>query len=244
MKQVTSLFIFFFLTTALFAQENQHPEEIQKIIDDNQERFVFELTHDRALGDGAPEVATLSRGGNVYYMKNIPLGESQFAVAPGLGIANRQVYMKNAYIFDPSTVTVSLPEVPEALDRNSSKLAWTYLEIPVELRWSSQPNKRGHSFKVATGFRAGYSISTKFKYNGQVYEGNYFQNDSGEDVVYSQKLKLKKLENVVKYRVAPSFRIGYGSVNLFGLYHLNDDFEAGLGPDMNGYSIGFSISSF
>lgn len=243
MKQMLSLFTLLLFSNALMAQ-NERPEEIQKIINDNQERFVFELTHDRALGDDAPEIANLSRGGNVYYTKNIPLGESNFSVAPGLGIANRQVYMKNVYMFDPSTATVSLPEVPEQLERNSSKLAWTYLEAPVELRWNSEPNTRGHSFKIATGFRAGYMISSKFKYNGQVYEGNKFINDSSTDQIYSEKLKYKKLENLVKYRVAPSFRIGYGSVNVFGIYQLNNDFESGQGPEMNGYSIGLSISSF
>ena len=243
MKQIVSFFALMFICQVSLAQ-NERPEEVQKIINDNQERFVFELTHDRVFGDDAPEVATLSRGGNVYYTKNIPLGESNFSVAPGLGIANRQVYMKNAYVFDPDLARVTLPSVPESLERNSSKLAWTYAEIPVELRWNSKPNKRGHSFKVATGFRAGYMISSKFKYNGQVFEGNEFTNDTGTDAIYSEKLKLKKLENLVKYRVAPSFRIGYGSVNLFGLYQLNNDFESGLGPEMNGYTIGLSISSF
>ena len=239
-----SLILTLFVATVSFAQTKERPEEIQKIIDDNQERFVFELTHDRAIGDDAPTVAPLSRGGNVYYMKNIPLGESNFSIAPGLGVANRQVYMKNAYVFNPETRVVSLPEMAEGLDRTTSKLAWTYAEVPVELRWSSKPNNRGHSFKVATGFRAGYLISSKFKYSGGVFEGNYFINDSGSDDVYSQKLKLKKLENMVKYRVAPTVRLGYGSVNVFGLYQLNNDFESGLGPKMNGYSIGVSISSF
>lgn len=243
MKQLLILICLSTVAVFSFAQDEK-PEEIQNIIKNNQERFVFELTHDRALGDGAPEIATLSRGGNVYYTKNIPLGESNFSVAPGIGIANRQLYMKNVYLFDPGTALVTLPEVPDSLDRNSSKLAFTYLEIPVELRWNSQPNKRGHVFKVATGFRAGYLIGRKFKYNGQVYEGNEFLNDSGSDLVYSEKFKVKQLENMIKYRVAPSFRIGYGSVNLFGLYHLNRDFEIGRGPEMNGYSFGLSISSF
>jgi len=234
---------FFAFTSVSFAQENERPEEIQKIIDDNQERFVFELTHDRADGDDAPDIATLSRGVNVYYMKNIPLGESKFSVAPGLGIANRQLYMKNIYDFDASSGMVSLIDVPENLERNVSKLNFTYLEAPVELRWASQQDKRGHSFKVATGFRAGYMLSSKFKYTGQVFTDDYFVND-GNDVTYTEKLKLKKLENLVRYRVAPSFRVGYGSVNLFGYYQVNNDFDAGRGPKMNGYSLGVSISSF
>lgn len=241
MKQLLSLAMIF-LAIQTFGQEK--PEEIQKIIDDNQERFVFELTHDRALGDGAPEIATLSRGGNVYYTKNIPLGESNFSVAPGIGLANRQLYMKNVYQFDPTTGKVTLPKVPTGLTRNMSKLAFTYAEVPVELRWGSKPDKRGHKFKVATGFRAGYMLASKFKYKGRVFTGNKFINDSGSDASYSEKFKTQKLENLIKYRIAPSFRVGYGSVNVFGLYQLNNDFEAGKGPEMNGYSIGVSISSF
>lgn len=222
----------------------ERPEEIQKIIDDNQERFVFELTHDRASGDQAPDIATLSRGFNVYYTKNIPLGDSKFSVAPGFGVANRNMYMRDVFDFDPATNTTSIFPTPAGLDRNSSKLSFTYLEVPVELRWNSTPNKRGHSVKVATGFRAGYAISTRYKYNGEVFDGNRFANDSGTDIIYSEKFKIKKLNNTINYRVAPSFRVGYGSVNLFGYYHLNQDFESNNGPDYNGYSIGLSISSF
>lgn len=245
MKQiVTVALILFASTTTLFAQKKEQSEEIKKIIRTNQERFVFEVTHDRALGDGAPKIAPLSRGANVYYMKNIPLGESRFSVNPGLGIANRQLYMKNVYEFNPQTQVVTLNEAPSALNLNSSKLNFTYFEIPIELKYASKPNKRGHSFKVGTGFRAGYLLASKFKYKGQVYAGDKFKNQSGSDLVYTEKLKVKKLENLVKYRVAPSFRIGYGSVNLFGLYHVNSDFEINKGPKMNGYSIGVSISSF
>jgi len=160
----------------------------------NQERFVFELTHDRATGDDAPDIATLSRGLNVYYMKNIQLGDSKFNIAPGLGIANRQLYMRNVYDFDAVTGIVTLPEVPEGLERNSSK-------------------------------------------------GDFFELEAG-DVVFSEKFKLKRLDNIVPWRIAPGFRVGYGSLNLFGYYQVNKDFDAGLGPDQNGYTLGVSISSF
>lgn len=245
MKQiVTVALILLASTSSLFAQKKEQSEEIKKIISTNQERFVFELTHDRAFGDGAPEIASLSRGGNVYYMKNIPLGESRFSVNPGLGIANRQLYMKNVYEFSPRTQVVTLNKAPKALNLNSSKLNFTYFEIPIELKYATKPNKRGHSFKVGTGFRAGYLLASKFKYRGQVYEGDKFKNQTGSDLIYTEKLKIKKLENLIKYRIAPSFRVGYGSVNVFGLYHVNSDFEIDKGPKMNGYSIGVSISSF
>ncbi len=242
MKQIFSLFLF---VTAIFSLKAQdRPEEIQKIIDNNQERFVFEFTHDRAIGDEAPDITPFSRGINMYYMKNIPLSEtSKFSVAPGLGFATRQLYMDNVYTYDPSTDVVSLPAQPDGLEKNVSKLAFTYVEVPVELRWASKPNNRGHSFKLATGFRAGYLISNKFKYRGDVYTDNPFVND-GDDLIYNEKFKIKKLENLVSYRVAPSARIGYGSVNLFGLYQINNDFDSGKGPEMNGISVGISISSF
>ncbi|MBX2846498.1 MAG: PorT family protein [Saprospiraceae bacterium] len=249
MKYLFGLAFVVLLSTVVMAQEEDEiggdrPEEIQNIINNNQERFVFELTHDRALGDDAPDVTALSRGFNVYYMKNVPLGESKFSVAPGLGIANRQVYMDQVYTFTTAD-NVQLIDVTDQLDKTISKLNFTYAELPVELRYSSNPDKRGKSFKVATGFRAGYLLSSKFKYKGQVFDGTEgrFVGDAAT-ARYTEKFKIKKLENLVNYRVAPSFRMGYGSVNVFGLYHLNDDFDSGRGPDMKGYSIGVSISSF
>jgi len=222
----------------------ERPEEIQKIINDNQERFVFELTHDRFKTDEDVDIRPFSRGFNVYYMKNIPLGESKMSVAPGLGIANRNVHMDNVYMFDINTTNVTLPRTPTELDRTLSKINTTYAEIPVELRFSSTPDNRGHSFKVAAGFRAGYVISSKFKYKGEVFAGEKFVDNTGSDLLFSEKFKTKKLENYTNFRVAPTFRLGYGSINVFGLYHLNQEFEAGKGPELNGYSLGVSISSF
>jgi len=254
MKSLTnskSIIIFlslFLLVPAIALTQDEptddRPEEIKKIINDNQERFVFELTHDRFDTAEDVDVRPFSRGFNVYYMKNIPLGDSKMSVAPGLGIANRNVHMDNVYIFDIATTDVSLPRTPAELDRTLSKISTTYAEIPVELRYSSTPDKRGHSFKVAAGFRAGYVLASKFKYKGQVFEGSRFIDDSSTDLIFNEKYKTKKLENYTNFRIAPSFRIGYGSVNLFGLYHVNQEFESGKGPVLNGYSIGVSISSF
>lgn len=225
-------------------EESDRPAEIQNIIDNNQERFVFELTHDRAFGPDAPDVAPLSRGLNVYYVKNIPLGgASKFSVAPGLGLANRQIFMKNIYDFDAINGVASLPEVPEGLERNLSKLHWTYVEVPVELRWISNADKRGHSFKVATGFRAGYVIASKWKYNGQVFSGDFFELEPG-DAVFTEKLKRKQLDNILPWRIAPGARIGYGTVNLFSYFQVNNDFDFGQGPDIKGFTVGASISSF
>jgi len=249
MKYLLGILLTFMIPSLALAQEEDtkgdRPEEIQNIINNNQERFVFELTHDRALGDDAVDIVPLSRGFNIYYTKNVPLGNGKFSVAPGLGIANRQLYMDNVYIFDAVNNQVSLPEVPEPLDKNLSKLNFTYAEMPVELRWASTPDNRGKSFKVATGFRAGYLVSSKFKYRGQVFanSSNKFIGNLG-DPTYSEKLKIKKIENLTNFRIAPSFRVGYGSINLFGLYHVNDDFDSGAGPKQNGYSFGVSISSF
>ncbi len=244
MKTYLSILLIIFSAITTYAQEDNRSPQVKEIINDNQDRFVFELTADRATGDDAPSIRPLSRGFNVYYMKNIPLGESKFAVAPGIGIANRQLYMKEIYQYNPEDQVVTLAKLPQGLDRNISKLSNTYAEVPIELRWSSTPNKRGHSFKLATGFRAGYLLSDKFKYKGDVFEGDPFVNESGSDLTYNAKIKQKKLENVIKYRIAPTVRIGYGSVNLFGLYQINKDFETGRGPSYNAYSIGLSISSF
>ncbi len=254
-KYLFGLLIMIALPTFMFSQEDEdeeiddfeeyeQPEGIRNIINDNQERFVFEITHDRYATDEPIKTKPLSRGLNVYYMKNIPLGDSKhWSVAPGLGLANTNVHTDNVYRYDLSSGDVTLPPVPDGLDKTISKFSHTYAEIPVELRLRSNPNKRGHAVKVATGFRAGYLISSRFKYKGQRFEGDPFKQEAGEGK-YTEKFKVKKLENLVNYRVAPTFRVGYGAVNLFGLYSLNNVFETNKGPKINAYSIGLSISSF
>jgi len=125
--------------------------------------------------------------------------------------------------------------IPENIEFSSSKFNTNFVEVPLELRYHTNTDKNGRSFKVGLGFRAGRLLSAKTKYRGeQIIDGN------------PTVIKIKELNtpNAYKYRYGPSLRIGYGEISLVMYYAMSGVFDENFGSVLNPFSIGISFNSF
>ena len=188
---------------------------------------------------------------NAYYLYEMKLGKSgQFTFNPGIGVGVDKLKFKDDRgIFstiDASTgarSTVILPVAsvfPDANDFKKSKLAMTYIDVPLELRFHSNPDDRDRSFKVAVGVRVGFLVNqkTKFKYTS-------VEDTEGD----SQKIKLKHIQDydINKFRYGTTVRIGIGAFNLFYYHNFSQLFKGANGPDgtkVSNYSLGLTLSGF
>jgi len=178
-----------------------------------------------------------NRGLNLYFMWDIALGDkksSNFAFAPGLGISMHNVYSNAQMVSfqNDSTTFRSL----ENVSRRNNKLATAHIEVPLELRFRSNPDKFSRSWKVAAGLRLGMIISKNAKFKGNVLDEN------GNTITV--KTKNLDVKGFSQYRIGPSLRVGYGNVSLVGFVALTDLFEANKGPKINQFSIGITFNSF
>jgi hypothetical protein len=113
------------------------------------------------------------------------------------------------------------------------KLQTGYLELPVELRYSSNPENMNKSFKFAIGAKVGTAIEAKTKAKIDL--------DANGDGGYISKVKDKKFFNGT--RLAAIGRIGYGNISVFGSYTFTEFFKEGSGPQgIRPYTIGLSLS--
>ena len=207
--------------------------------------FVLELGINSALD--APERFSLglwgSRTINVYYQYELRILKSKFSIVPGIGLSLERFKFKNSATlgYDPApedSLKLFLPSESGYTGMRKSQLITNYLDIPLELRFSTKPSDPGRSFKIAVGGRAGfmYDSFSKLKYK----DGNE-----------TKQLKDKQPWNLTKFRYGVYGKIGIGNFSLFGYYNLTPLFEEGESPgennvvkDFQTVTVGISLSGF
>ncbi len=219
--------------------EDEIKEELQQNIpNESRDRLIFEFTHDNWLNK--PDNVDLrwyNRGFNTYVMYDISLGEKgNVGFAPGVGISANNVYYNGRMLYDDSLDQVYFEKLADELDINTNKIGTTFLEVPLELRLRTNPDRNLKRWKLALGLRGGYLLNGHTKYKGQQYAAN-----GGFESV---KVKDLRIPSISKYRLGTSLRLGYGNFNIIGYLALTPFFERDRGPDIQQFSIGFSFNSF
>lgn len=224
--------------TALFAQTDTDSIPQKKDWNKTQlsgraaDHFMLQLGYNGWSGetDGI-NTRGLSRTFNMHFMFDFPFKSSpNFSAAIGVGVGTDNMFFKKTYI--------DLTKSPLAFATDTAnsykkyKLATTYLEVPLELRYTANPENFNKSFKAAIGLKVGTMVDahTKAKVSRDT------QGNGG----YTYRVKDRRDFNAT--RLAATVRVGYGVFSVFGTYQLNAFVRDGAGPDIKPYTIGLCIS--
>ncbi|TXH23318.1 MAG: hypothetical protein E6Q95_00440 [Chitinophagaceae bacterium] len=181
-----------------------------------------------------------SKSFNVYGMYAFPFKSSpQFSAALGLGIGGDHIVFKNTKSFIDIARNSPMLGFNQFSGKDSvyfkkAALINTYLELPLELRFTSNPEKPNGSFKAAIGAKVGTMIRATTR-NRDLY--------SKSGALLEQKLMKesnKRFFNTT--RIAATARIGYGNFSIYGAYQLTNLLKAGTGPELRPYTIGLTLS--
>lgn len=178
----------------------------------------------------------LARGFNIYFMYNKPLKNNpQYSIAGGLGVSTSNMTFKNMNV-GVSANSNTLPFTP--LDSSSHfkkfKLATTYLQIPLEFRYTKKPDQPNKSFKAAIGLKVGALVNAHSKGKNLLDRNGQLLNS------YTEKESSKRFINGTQFM--GTLRVGYGIFSLFGSYQLNTVLKPGAGPDMRLLQVGLTVS--
>jgi hypothetical protein len=173
---------------------------------------------------------------NFYYIYDKRLGKSKFSVHPGIGFGLERYKFSDEKTLGFSTDGDSVSMVSSTLPNpKKSKLITNYIDIPLEFRFSTNPEDPNRSFKVSLGFKFGvlYESFTRQKYS-----------EDGE----SKKLENKQNFNLYPIRYGPYLRIGAGNISVYGYYSFSPLFRPGIGPggsqNINNFTVGLSLAAF
>lgn len=247
MHKIGALVFLLGISSTVFAQEETTRKFSRR--PDIPGTFVLEFGFNRDLS--GPDEFSLgffgSRTVNVYYQYEFRILKSSFSFVPGIGLSLERFKFGNEYTLDYnndfSSIVMIAPGDAAVPDIRKSQLITNYIEIPLELKYSTNPDDPARSFKISVGGRIGYMYDSfskiKYKENGEL-----------------KKLKNKEDFNLNKIRYGLSARIGIGNVSLFGYYNLSPLFEEGKGlsdiissqssvkNDFSTLTIGISLASF
>ncbi len=236
-KKLTFLILFVAISTAIFAQGNVSTTEKKKgrpnIPGTFQIDFGYNLPTEKGNFNTSPMRSTTV---NFYYFHDMRIGKSKFTFHPGVGFGlDRYGFNNNRTLAYPATGdNVEMANIPFG-GVKKSKLITNYIDVPLELRFNTNPEDPNRSFKVSLGVKFGvlYDSFTKIKYR-----------DDSE----TKKLINKQNYNLNPIRYGAIFRVGAGNISAFGYYNLSPLFKKGKGPslneDINNITVGVSLATF
>ncbi|HEY2725784.1 MAG TPA: outer membrane beta-barrel protein [Parafilimonas sp.] len=183
-------------------------------------------------------VSGFSRHFNAYIMLDKPFQTNpHFSIGIGIGFGTSNIFFSNTYI-NLKSITATLPftNVTSADHFNKFKLATSFLEVPLELRFSGNPAQPDKGFKAALGIKGGLLLNAHTK-------GKDYIDSSGQslfDKNYIQKESDKRFINTTRFAVTG--RVGYGHISLDASYQVTEFLKTGAGPVIHPISIGLTLS--
>ena len=226
MKLTLFTLLIFFFGMQLQAQDDENENSpISGLKNYDRNVMLIELNHSNWSDVPAGiDVEGQSRGFNFYFLNDYGLGESNVSIGVGLGLGTDNVFTNGQFI--ETADSTFLNPLDESIEYKKNKLTTAHIDLPVELRFKSNPGNNGKSFKISAGFKAGLLINnhTKFKTD-------------------DDKIKVHGIDNIENFRYGPTARIGYGDLMLNGYMQLNELFQD-EGPQMKPWSIGITFNGF
>jgi hypothetical protein len=179
-----------------------------------------------------------SRHFNIYFMFDKPFKTNpKMSVAFGIGLGSSNIFFeKTGADVKSNTIRMPFPNLDSANHFDKYKLVSMYGEVPVELRWFSNPENPNNSWKVAVGMKIGLLVKAYTK--GKNYENKYGASIYGPSYILKEQDK-RFINNTM---LAATARVGFGFVSVDGGYQFNGVLKDGAGAAMNKWSIGLTIS--
>lgn len=177
-----------------------------------------------------------SKGFSIYFMYNKPFKNSpKFSLGIGVGVStSNMVFMKMNVGLNATSATLPFTHLDSSNYFKKYKLATSYLQIPLELRYIAKPDKPNKSLKAAIGLKAGTLVNAHTK-------GKNLVNKSGQTLNnYTEKVKSSRYIDGTQFMATA--RIGYGIFSLFGSYQLNTILRSGYGANMRLFQVGITLS--
>lgn len=203
------------------------------------DHFMFQFTYD--TWTGTPDsirdhMSGFHRGANVYLMLDKPFkGDPRMSIGFGLGAGTSNIYFKKMKVDVASNNRLLQFLETDTLKSKKYKLNTAFLEVPLELRFSSKPDRPNQSVKAAVGIKAGTLLSVHTKQKDELLS-------TGQTIQEGiWKEKSKKYFNTT--RISVTARVCYGIFGLYGSYSLTPMFKSGVASqDTRLLQIGLSIS--
>jgi hypothetical protein len=173
------------------------------------------------------------RGLSIYFSWDFRIKKSRVSFAPGIGYSCSNIYSRSGLVEDSvgthfEKLTTINPATPES-DVKDNKICLQYVDIPLELRIRTNPDKFNNCWKFVVGFKAGIRVDAHTKEKTKI--GSVTKVDIE-----------RRFPDFNLLRMGPTIRIGYSVVNVFAYYGILSVFKKDRGPAANEFTVGISFN--
>ncbi len=161
-----------------------------------------------------------------FFEQNINLINNKFGLVTGLGLRWNNYRFSNNVILSPDSAGI-YGYYDDTRDWRKSKLVVNYLTLPLFFEYQTNRFSNKNSFHIAAGVVAGWRYATHTK---QLYF------DNGR-----QKPKQRDDFHLRPFRYDATVRIGWGVINLYATYSMNELFKEGRGPELYPFAVGITF---
>ncbi len=190
-----------------------------------------------------------------FFEQNVALSANQkWGLVTGFG-----TYWNN-YRFDKKTRLNSdssalIGYIDKNISIRKSKLTNWYLTVPLLFEFQTNNRMKKNSFHIAVGMIAGLRLTTHTKKyydeRNKEFELTKYNpgTDSYETVFTATSPDYSKVKDFNDYLLQPfkfdaTVRIGWGFVNLFATYSVNQMFRKDKGPELYPWAVGITFVNF
>lgn len=237
MKKILSVAAAVLLFTTAFSQTKKDWSKV--VIDRAGDHFMVQYSVDNWTG--TPDsirnrMGGFSRGLNIAVMMNKPFkSDPRWSVAFGLGISNSNIFFKNTSVdIKASSTQLPFKNLDSSDHFKKYKLATTFAEVPIELRYTFDPEHQKKSWKLALGVKVGTMLNAHTK-------GKTYQNKSNT-TINADTEKISKRTFFNSTRLVATARVGIGNFSLFGTYSITTLLKDVAGPAIRPFQIGICVS--
>lgn len=183
---------------------------------------------DYSMYPGNEDFMSLNQGKSMefdlnFYELNISLAKSYVGLVSGMGLSFNNYRFENPYTIEKGqNMTLPVQLNPDNLSK--TKLALTYLNVPLLLEFQIPVNQNEGRLFINAGLVGGVKIGshTKVKYG-------------------DTKDKDRSGFNLNSFKYSATARIGYKDISLFANYSLTPLFQSGKGPELTPFTVGISF---
>src|SRR5687768_7036089 len=239
MKKIALFAFSCFLINSLVAQDSTVKKKKAPINLSGRANDHFMIQLGYAGWAGKPDsinTGGFSKSFNVYFMFDFPFKTNpKLSMAFGPGISSDHIQFKKTYVgIKDITETLQFRDQSDTNHFKKTKLNTTYLEAPVEFRYTANPLNSDKSFKFAIGAKVGTIINAHTR-------NKEWENKSGNTLnSYMMKESSKRFFNTT--RLVGTARVGLGHFTLYGSYQITSLFKEGVAAEIRPFSIGLTIS--
>jgi hypothetical protein len=244
MKKILSFCVVYLLLTSVNAQQN--PASTTTTSKSKKKIDLSGRANDHLLiqlgytgWSGKPDTVRtggFSRSLNVYLMFDFPFKTNpKLSVALGPGISSDHIKFTKTYVdVKGTTSTLRFIDQSDTNHFKRNKLATSYLEVPVEFRYASDPENSGRGLRAAIGVKVGTMLNAHTRYREMQTKAGALVNS------YGLKEASKRYFNTT--RLVAYGRVGWGHLSVYASYQVSALFKTGVAAEIHPYSIGLTLS--